>query len=178
MGSNSSCLSGLSGLSPDLSPGLSSDLSSPSKMIDNKIDGMIFIPPKKIPKDEYKLLETDRLRVIEYKTVNNETISAIEIVFDEPTKYIVLSHGNATDIYQLAGCNYLHELAFNNKIGILMYDYIGYGISEGKMPSEQGCYDSIDASVNFLITERNIDKKKYLSCWYISWYWSYRRLCF
>lgn len=39
------------------------------------------------------------------------------------------------------------------------YDYIGYGLSEQKSPSEQLCYDSMEATMNYLMNEMKISPK-------------------
>jgi len=65
---------------------------------------------------------------------------------------IVLSHGNAGNI------SYRIEIArtlLNTGAAVLMYDYRGYGKSEGS-PSESGLYRDIEA-----VTEGLIDKKGY-----------------
>jgi len=67
----------------------------------------------------------------------------------ETEKYIIFSHGNGCDIYKM--CEYFVNLASiinactNTKVNIICYDYIGYSISAPKTPSEQGCYDSLEA---------------------------------
>jgi uncharacterized protein len=73
---------------------------------------------------------------------------------DEPTKGAVhFSHGN--------GGNLTHRGAYAANIrrvlgtGVLLYDYPGYGRSEGT-PDEAGCYASGDAAYHWLTTEGGI----------------------
>jgi abhydrolase domain-containing protein 17 len=60
---------------------------------------------------------------------------------------ILFSHGNAEDIGMIYEwfCEFTRELNVN----LLAYDYNGYGKANGK-PTEQGCYDCIDAAYEFL----------------------------
>lgn len=64
---------------------------------------------------------------------------------------IVVSHGNAEDL------GMIHKWAFDFarqlKVNVIAYDYEGYGHSQGT-PSEQGCYEDIDAVLDYLIDER------------------------
>ena len=59
---------------------------------------------------------------------------------------ILWSHGNAEDISTAQPyMNYLHKQGF----GIMIYDYPGYGLSEGKI-TETGCYNNIQAAWDHL----------------------------
>jgi hypothetical protein len=75
-----------------------------------------------------------------------------------PKKWIVYSHGNATDILLMH--NYYQYLANELDVGIFAYDYIGYGMSEPLKPTEQLCYESIDAVMYYLIDTCKLDAKK------------------
>jgi len=71
----------------------------------------------------------------------------------ESDKIVQLSHGNAGNISGRVGlASVLHEAGFN----VFMYDYRGYGKSEGK-PSEEGLYKDAEAALNFL--KANYDAK-------------------
>jgi pimeloyl-ACP methyl ester carboxylesterase len=74
------------------------------------------------------------------------------------SRYIVFSHGNATDIAQMA--EYARYLAASTGAAVVMYDYIGYGAAVTRattLPTEAGCYASLAAVVQFLTTEMRID---------------------
>lgn len=63
---------------------------------------------------------------------------------------IVLSHGNAGNIsYRLD----IARTLLNTGAAVLMYDYRGYGKSEGK-PSEKGLYSDIDAVIQGLMDQK------------------------
>jgi len=64
----------------------------------------------------------------------------------ESEKIVQLSHGNAGNISGRAGlAALLHKAGFN----VFMYDYRGYGKSEGT-PSEKGLYKDAEATLRFL----------------------------
>eukprot|EP01083_Nonionella_stella_P008146 23515_1 len=70
-------------------------------------------------------------------------------------KYTILySHGNAEDMSQIS--NYLKDLGTRLSINILLYDYSGYGLSEGDIPSEMTLYADIESVYNHLIQTLHI----------------------
>jgi hypothetical protein len=60
---------------------------------------------------------------------------------------VIFSHGNAEDL----GMIYEHCVEFTQamNVNLIAYDYEGYGKASG-VPSEQSCYDDIDAAYEFL----------------------------
>lgn len=69
---------------------------------------------------------------------------------------VVLSHGNAGNISgRLDIASMLHTLG----VSVVMYDYRGYGDSEGD-PSEKGLYMDLEAVVNFLKKEKGFHEKQ------------------
>ena len=68
-------------------------------------------------------------------------------------KTILFMHGNAGNIsHRLETIQIYHNLGFN----ILIFDYRGYGKSDGK-PSELGTYLDATAAWNYLIKEKNFN---------------------
>ena len=65
---------------------------------------------------------------------------------EESDQVVVLSHGNAGNI---SGRIPIAETLLNCGISVLMYDYRGYGQSDGR-PSEKGLYRDIEAVVETL----------------------------
>ena len=77
---------------------------------------------------------------------------------DDPASgAILVSHGN--------GGNLSHRGPLAAKLraftgaGVLLYDYPGYGKSEGS-PDEAGCYAAVDAAYRWLTTEGGIDPNR------------------
>jgi len=65
---------------------------------------------------------------------------------------LLYSHGNAEDLGRVEE---MLESWLKQGWSIIAYDYPGYGHSPGK-PSEQGCYDAIDAVFNHLTHHLNL----------------------
>jgi uncharacterized protein len=65
---------------------------------------------------------------------------------------LILSHGNGGNIsYRLEKLRIFHSL----NLDVLMYDYRGYGKSEGK-PSEAGVYSDVQAAYDFLVQQKEV----------------------
>ena len=75
---------------------------------------------------------------------------------EESEWIVVLSHGNAGNI---SGRIAIAETLLKSGAAVLMYDYRGYGKSEGR-PSESGFYKDIDAVIGYLSDEREYPKQK------------------
>lgn len=70
---------------------------------------------------------------------------------------LIWFHGNAGNIsHRLANIRLLHELA---KIHVFIFDYRGYGRSEGKV-SEEGTYLDGEAAVEYLRRDRGAEPKR------------------
>lgn len=126
--------------------------------IDKYIEKKIYYPPL-IDKYYYpNTLNTYRSRMVEYLTRCKNKVSAVYIVPEKntsPKKYIVFSHGNGSDI--LTMFSYLMDLSDKLDVGIFAYDYLGYGQSEKINPSEQGCYNSLEATIDYLLYRWKMD---------------------
>ena len=109
---------------------------------------MIFFPPA----EKY----SDDLPGFEFLTNSKDeqvAISYLKARAGKPT--LLWSHGNADDIATAQG--YL-ELLHDEGYGILVYDYPGYGLSDGK-PTEAGCYLNIQSAWKHLTETLKIPKE-------------------
>ncbi len=71
---------------------------------------------------------------------------------------LLWSHGNGEDIGLLEPIlEYYHKYG----LGILAYDYPGYGLSSGS-PTEESCYRSAEAAMLYLIEDKGIRLDKVL----------------
>lgn len=85
-------------------------------------------------------------QLIWLRTVRDVNIPAFYI--DRKSKVTILfSHGNAEDIGMIYEwfCHFSREM----RVNLLAYDYEGYGKTSGT-PSEQSCYEDVDAAYQFL----------------------------
>jgi len=69
---------------------------------------------------------------------------------------VVLSHGNAGNI---SGRIAIAETLLRSGTAVLMYDYRGYGKSEGR-PSEKGLYKDIEGVIRYLTSELDYPEQK------------------
>jgi len=105
----------------------------------SNLSTLVFQPP------EVTYLQAKK-HLVWLQTTKNATIPAFYI--DRKAKVTILfSHGNAEDLGMIY--EWFYELSQEVRVNVLAYDYEGYGKSNGR-PSEQGCYDDIDAAYAFL----------------------------
>jgi fermentation-respiration switch protein FrsA (DUF1100 family) len=72
----------------------------------------------------------------------------------QPTKGAVLyAHGNAGNLSHRAGA--VGTWQERTGMGVLIFDYPGYGQSSGK-PNEAGCYAAADAAYDWLLKEQHV----------------------
>lgn len=98
----------------------------------------------------------DNAEILKLNAPNGEKISA-KFYNNESAKYTILfSHGNAEDIGEMD----LQIEAFRKTgFAVLVYDYRGYGTSDGK-PSEQKSYEDVETAYNYLTNELKITPEK------------------
>lgn len=84
---------------------------------------------------------------------NGENITAVYLENPQAHYTILFSHGNAEDLSNVVPfMRQFHELGYS----ILMYDYRGYGTSEGK-PSVRKVKEDISAAYRWLVETQHID---------------------
>ncbi|KAF8821666.1 putative alpha/beta hydrolase [Cardiosporidium cionae] len=70
---------------------------------------------------------------------------------------LLFSHGNAEDMGMIG--SYFEEMATLWKINIFIYEYPGYGLSDGEV-SENGIYESVEAAYKYLTDIHNISPEQ------------------
>lgn len=111
----------------------------------SQISSLVFQPPE-------VTYSAAKKHLVWLRTRNDVSIPGFYI--DRKAKVTMLfSHGNAEDLGMIYEwfCEFSKELNVN----LLAYDYEGYGKATGT-PTEQACYDDIDAAYNYLTQEKNI----------------------
>lgn len=110
---------------------------------------LLFFPSKEI-------LATPSLLNLSYKDIYFETSDNVKInawytPSENSEKVVIICHGNAGNI-----SNRLETIQIFNNVGIssLIFDYRGYGKSEGKI-SEYGSYLDSEAAWNYLVNDLN-----------------------
>ena len=72
---------------------------------------------------------------------------------------ILYSHGNAVDI---GGLQHLQTNFYRHGYSIILYDYSGYGLSEGQ-PSEQQVYNDVEAVYAYLVNNEKLKPEQIIS---------------
>ena len=111
-------------------------------------DRMIFMPPSA----SYKLGDEGLVQFGEGKVFSGFYFPAEKT--DAPV--LLWGHGNGED------AGHVRDLAkeFQRQgLGVLAYDYAGYGLSEGK-PSEEGAYRAVEAAFEYLKNEQGVSPQK------------------
>ena len=145
--------------------------------IESKMNGLIFQPPNR----EYFKTELDPPKYIETFTTNisdNDDLDHNKVTLSyfvlhpneiaharksEKTKarlntyppYILWSHGNGSDLIESYPVMKALHSELGRHIGIIMYDYEGYGLSSGKC-REVNCYRDLDIMVKLCRTQFKI----------------------
>lgn len=108
-----------------------------------------------------KIFSTPQTLGLEYEQLNLTTSDGVRIsgwfVPAKDAQFTVLyCHGNGGNLSY-----YLENAAFLNRLNLncLLFDYRGYGESEGK-PTEKGTYLDAEAAINYLVNEKHIAQSK------------------
>ena len=120
-------------------------------------DYLIFRPPAPTyALSEQSLIITSKNR--DAGEPDNAIVAQYQINPD--AEYTVLySHGNASDLGQL---QHLRQNFYEHGYSIMLYDYSGYGRSEG-VASEQQVYNDVQAVYDFLVDTKKIDPAHIIS---------------
>ena len=93
---------------------------------------------------------------VSIQTEDNLTLSGWYIPKENSLGVVLFCHGNAGNIgHRLESIRLFHQLGLD----ILIFDYRGYGQSEGK-PTEEGTYKDAEAVWQYLVEERHTNPEK------------------
>ena len=115
-------------------------------------NNLVFLPSSNIVQspdsvgliyDDIFVQSTDGNKIHGWWVEQNEPLNAITIL---------ICHGNAGNI---SGRIFLMEMFYKAGYNVMLFDYQGYGRSEGR-PSEQAIYDDGLAMWDFLINEKGV----------------------
>ena len=117
----------------------------------------IYFPSKEVYETKYPHEN------VYFKTIDGKKLNAWYVPPQKEYPIILFSHGNGGNI------SYFFDMlipVINMGYGIFIYDYRGYGESEG-IPFEQGLYKDARAALAFLNNEKNI-KSENIILWGLS----------
>lgn len=133
-----------------------SDISSCTKSIDDKMYSLMFMPPEVNEYTRDRMAESGILKSIyDIKEFNTISFSQYRSRNDNP-KWIVFSHGNATDIF--GAHEYAQRLHRTLNINCIFYDYPGYGLSIGN-PNEKSCTSALESIILYLTNEMSVKRE-------------------
>ena len=120
----------------------------------------------------YALLISDRLifaprsttyqrlpNEVKISTSDGEQITAVYLAHPEPACTLLFSHGNAEDLGNVVP---FMEQFYERGCSVLMYDYRGYGTSDGR-PSTARAKEDAMAAYRWLVDTQQIDPKTIVS---------------
>ena len=89
--------------------------------------------------------------VLRLETLDNVSIHGWYIPHEKERAVVLFCHGNAGNIsHRMNTLELLHDM----ELSVLIFDYRGYGESEGR-PSEQGTYNDVEAAWKFLTEDKH-----------------------
>jgi pimeloyl-ACP methyl ester carboxylesterase len=119
-------------------------------------DGFRYYKDSDDSKDSKDSKDSDFIKdtVLTYSVIHPSSIKSKK---SRNQPYIVWSHGNACDIVDSYPMMQSIHAKLNGNVGIIMYDYEGYGMSSGKC-GEGSCYNSLDIMIEYCENELSISK--------------------
>jgi len=119
-------------------------------------DYLIFSPPATSYTNSNDLIaikSPNNPTALNHSSKSTEHTIFVQYIENPSTRYTILySHGNAVDIGQL---HHLQQLFYNHGYSIIIYDYSGYGLSQGTA-SERQAYDDVQAVYRYLIDTKHL----------------------
>ena len=114
------------------------------------INKIVFMP-------QLKVHDQDSENDIFLPTSHGSQIQVKTIIKNEKYLYLIISHGNAEDVYGVHDWA-LKSLSHYVNVNIIMNEYTGYGTNnqETFTCSEQYCYNDIDAVYKYLTEQLNV----------------------
>lgn len=141
---------------------MGSVLVSAPKILDRSVNQAVFYPPN----TDQRVLLSDQLPENEelfwVPSTMGHRVCGLHIKPPKGVKrarYQVWAHGTNADIVWMRP--YVQQLAQRLKQGVILFDYQGYGLSEGE-PNEYRCYDDMDAVMRYVLDYLRIDPSRIL----------------
>lgn len=131
--------------------------------LERYMNSMIFVPPDRQDTNKpqwIKYVNLPNFKSITYFSLDPEDEQSLDGKSSIPSekKYILWSHGNGGDLLSHYPVMTTWFEAMNKKIGIIVYDYEGYGFTDGSC-SEKNCYNNLTFMIRHAIKELNIKQK-------------------
>jgi len=96
------------------------------------------------------------IKTVNFKSTNNNQLTACFLVLNPSPPVVLLSHGNAGN---LSHRTILAEALLRAGFSVFLYDYQGYGCSQGS-PSIRGVVDDALSAYDYLVTTEQVPSSK------------------
>jgi fermentation-respiration switch protein FrsA (DUF1100 family) len=119
-----------------------------------KQGSMLYFPTREIKATPLDIgLQYEELTL---RTTDRVDISAWYIPAEHPRGFLLFCHGNAGNISdRLSSIRLFHDLG----LGVLIFDYRGYGKSQGS-PDEEGTYRDAEAAWHYLVKTLHVSPRR------------------
>lgn len=104
-------------------------------------------------------VDSEISQLIKLKTPEGAILSAAYYPNDKAEYTVLVSHGNSED---LGTSQSFARTLVQNGFSVMMYDYHGYGTSEGK-PTETNSYTAVETAYNYLVNTKHTPNRKIIS---------------
>lgn len=101
-----------------------------------------------------------RCEAVEFASANGKLLSGIYVEKKESKYTVLLHHGQGGNLETHFG---LAKMILLADCSVLIYDYQGFGMSEGKA-SNRNMLDDGDAAYNFLIEQKHLEASSIINC--------------
>ena len=119
------------------------------------ITNILFMPPLKVHDEDQ---DTDNDATL--TTSHGSQIQVKSYIKNRNYLYMLISHGNAEDIYGVY--EWVSKILVNFvNVNIVMYEYTGYGLNQENFSCrEQYCYNDADAVYDYMVNTLNINPNR------------------
>ena len=119
------------------------------------VTNILFMPPLKVHDDDQSSDEDKCLT-----TLHGSQIQVKVLKQNDNYLYMIISHGNAEDIY-IVNEWVSKILRYFVNVNFVMYEYTGYGLNQEKFScSEQFCYNDAERVYNYVTQELKIPPER------------------
>ena len=120
---------------------------------------LTYHPQPAAPEDEAFLESLPWLRTLHFPASDGTELHGVWVPPDEGQAVLLFNHGNAGNLF---GRIRLVEKLHKQGLGVFLYDYRGYGRSQGS-PGEEGLYRDSEAAWEWVTAEGGIQSERIIS---------------
>ena len=104
-------------------------------------------------------VDSEISHLVKLETSEGSTITAAYYPNPKAEYTVLVSHGNSED---LGTSKHFAQELVKHGFAVMMYDYYGYGTSEGK-PTEHNSYIAVETAYNYLVNTQHVPNRKIIA---------------